>query len=251
MKDGNGVITGVRSVSLESREESTIPCTNLILSSGSWTPRVLKELFPSTGMSLDITPLAGYSLVLRSPRHTLDHEKEVLGGRSHALFTTDSETYGFSPEIFTREGGEIYIAGLNPPIQLPTRVEDTRQLFNQAEMQELKDVSVRLMGALASGSTESRDGTRSFDDLEVIREGLCFRPVGRRGVPTIGKIDDASLGGGTRTIAQGGVYIAAGHGPWGISLALGTGKVVSEMIEGQRLSADVSGLAVWTNDPRR
>lgn len=243
MKDGSGAITGVRIVSLESQEESVIPCTNLILSSGSWTPRVLRELFPSTGVSLDITPLAGYSLVLRSPRHTLDDEKAVLGGRSHAVFTTDSETYGFSPEIFTREGGEIYIAGLNPSIQLPTRVEDTRQLRDEAEMQELKHVAVRLMGALAQGSTESRKGTRNVDDLEVIREGLCFRPVGRRGVPTIGKIDDASLGGGTRTVAQGGVYIAAGHGPWGISLALGTGKVVSEMIEGQHLSADVRGLA--------
>ena len=30
----------------------------------------------------------------------------------------------------------------------------------------------------------------------------------------------------------GGVYICAGHGPWGISLSLGTGKLCSDLIMG-------------------
>jgi glycine/D-amino acid oxidase-like deaminating enzyme len=34
---------------------------------------------------------------------------------------------------------------------------------------------------------------------------------------------------GTRGTREGGVFIAAGHGPWGISLSLGTGKVMSEI----------------------
>ena len=41
-----------------------------------------------------------------------------------------------------------------------------------------------------------------------------------------------------------GVYIAVGHGAWGISQSLGTGLVVSEMIEGKKTSADVSVLAL-------
>lgn len=62
----------------------------------------------------------------------------------------------------------------------------------------------------------------------------------------IGRVDDASLGNGVNRHRKsvGGVFIAAGHGPWGISLSLGTGKVVAEMIQGQPLSADVSELAV-------
>lgn len=243
VKDGNGMIKGVRIVSLNSDEELIVPCTNLVLSSGAWTPHVLKDLFPATRVSLDITPLAGYSLVVRSPRHTLEHEKTVLQGRSHAVFTTNPNSCGFSPEIFTRKGGEIYIAGLNPSIPLPAHVEDVRQLFDPAEMQKLKDIAVRLMGA--------SDETSESDDLEIIREGLCFRPVGRTGAPTIGKINDSSLDGGARTSGQGGVYIAAGHGPWGISLSMGTGKVVSEMIMGRRTSVDVSGLAVEAKGPRR
>jgi len=40
------------------------------------------------------------------------------------------------------------------------------------------------------------------------------------------------------------VFLAAGHGPWGISNSLGTGKVMSEMIEGQETSVDIRGLGL-------
>lgn len=242
VKDGNETITGVRMMSLDSKEESVIPATNLVLSSGPWTPHVLKELFPATRVSLGITPVAGYSLVVNSPRHTVEHERTVLKGRSHAVFTSDPDSCGFSPEIFTREGGEIYLAGLNPSIPLPERVEDTRQLFDPAEMQKLKDIATRLMSATGD--------TSNPDDLKIVREGLCFRPVGRTGMPTIGRINDSSLGDGARTSHQGGVYIAAGHGPWGISLSLGTGKVVSEMLDKRATSVDVSELAIQAKGSR-
>jgi glycine/D-amino acid oxidase-like deaminating enzyme len=249
IKDGVGVVTGVKIISLDSKQESIIPCTNLVLSVGSWTPQVLRDLFPASRVSFDISPLAGYSLVVRSPRYTMEHERNVYHGGSHAVFTTHPPSCGFSPEIFLREGGEIYIAGLNSTtMKLPPSAADTKQLFDSAEMQKLKDVAVRLMGDLAKGTTESTDEIVNTDDLEVIREGLCFRPVGVTGVPTIGRVDDHSLGG-VRADPKGGVFIASGHGPWGISLSLGTGKVVSEMIKKQKPSVDVSGLAVQDKGP--
>ncbi|KAJ5774875.1 FAD dependent oxidoreductase [Penicillium paradoxum] len=249
IKDGNGMITGVKIVSLDSNKESIIPCTNLVLSVGSWTPQVLRDLFPSSRVSFDISPLAGYSLVVRSPRYTMEHERNVHGERSDAVFTTHPPSCGFSPEIFLREGGEIYIAGLNnTTMKLPSCVADTKHLFDPAEMQKLKDVAVRLMGEPPKGTTEATDDAVNTDDLEIVREGLCFRPVGTTGVPTIGRVEDHSLGG-VRASPKGGVFIASGHGPWGISLSLGTGKIVSEMIKKQKLSVDVSGLAVQDKGP--
>ncbi|CAI7609227.1 unnamed protein product [Penicillium glandicola] len=246
--DVNGTITGVKIVSLVSKKESIIPCTNLVLSMGPWTPQVLRDLFPSSRVSFDLSPLAGYSLVVRSPRYTMEHERNVYGG-SHAVFTTHPLSCGFSPEIFLRKGGEIYIAGLNnPAMKLPSCSEDTKKLFDPSEMQRLKDVAVRLMGDLSKGTKEATDETANIDDLEVIREGLCFRPVGNTDVPTIGRVGDYSLGG-VKASPKGGVFIAAGHGAWGISLCLGTGKVVSEMIKKQKLSVDVSGLAVQDKGP--
>lgn len=237
-----GTITGVKILDLNTQKETTIPCTNLVVSAGPWTPQVFKEIFPSSEVSLPIGPLAGYSVVLRSPRYTLEHERVTHGGKSHAIFTTHPDSCGFCPEIFSREGGEIYIAGLNSwDIPLPSHAEGSRELFDPNEIARLKDVSVRLMGKLADGSAESTDDVPNVDDLEIVREGLCFRPVTSRGTPLVSKVEDHSLGG---VRARGGVYVAAGHGPWGISLSLGTGKVVAEMVQGMRTSADVSGLAV-------
>ncbi|KAJ5770910.1 uncharacterized protein N7511_002961 [Penicillium nucicola] len=249
VKDTDGTITGVNIMCLNSKKELVIPCTNLVMSMGPWTPHVFKDLFPLSTLSLDISPLAGYSLVVRSPRYTLEHERTAHGGQSHAVFTEHPSSCGFSPEIFLREGGEIYIAGLNPTtIKFPSCAEGSKRLFDPQEMQKLKDVAVRLMGSLAQNREEATDEVNNVDDLEIIREGLCFRPVSGAGVPTIGKIHDLLLGGGTKASSSGGVFIAAGHGPWGISLSLGTGKVISEMIQKQDTSVDVTGLEVKNQD---
>ncbi|KAF5856674.1 hypothetical protein ETB97_007030 [Aspergillus alliaceus] len=233
-----GIITAVKIANLISDIEFMIPCTHLVICAGAWTPQVFGDLFPSAGVSIPISPLAGYSLVLRSPRHTFEHEQKTYGGRSHAIFTSNPFSCGFSPEIFSRRGSEIYVAGLNDPrMPLPSRAEESRNLINQDEMDRYKGVSVQLMGNPADSDTGST--IRNTDDLEVIREGLCFRPVADRGTPIICRVDDKLLGGSVKTGGKGGVFVASGHGPWGISLSLGTGRVVADMVEGVRPSADV------------
>ena len=85
-----------------------IPCTRLLIASGAWTPKVFSTLFPGSTLEIPITSLAGHSLVVKSPRWSREHEE---AGGCHAIFTTMSS--GFSPEIFSRIGEEIYVAGLN------------------------------------------------------------------------------------------------------------------------------------------
>ncbi|KAL4812307.1 FAD dependent oxidoreductase [Aspergillus spinulosporus] len=242
--DPSRTVTAVRILNHATNTESILPCTNLIIAAGSWTPRVFSSLFPSSTTTFSIYPLAGYSLVIRSPRYTERHEKE-LNGESHAVFTTHPPSCGFSPEIFSREGSEIYIAGLNSrEIPVPERVEDLKErYYDEKEMQKLKDVTVRLMGKLPVGTTESTDEIANINDLEILREGLCLRPVAERGVPFVSKVDDSALGG-VKTAKNGGVFIAAGHGPWGISLALGTGSVVADLVRGVTPAVDIRGLGV-------
>ncbi|GCB27001.1 splicing factor U2AF 23 kDa subunit [Aspergillus awamori] len=243
-----GTITGVRIVNLNTKSESTIPCTNLVVCAGPWTPQVFRDLFPFSKVALPIYPLAGYSLVLHSPRHTLEHEQKKYHGETHALFTTWPPSCGFSPELFSREGREIYIAGLNTKtIPLPERADDSHNSVDQKEMDRLKAASVRLLGKLADGKTESSDETPNLNDLKIVREGLCFRPASDRGTPFVGRIDDSLLGEGIKTATgsrKGGVFVASGHGPWGISLALGTGKVIADLVEGVQPAVDISGLGI-------
>ena len=73
------------------------------------------------------------------------------------------------------------------------------------------------------------------DDFEVIRSGVCWRPVAKKGVPIIA---DLTAKG------EQGVIICAGHGPWGISNSLGSGFVVSEMVQGEDVKRYVGHLGL-------
>lgn len=204
-----------------------VPCTRLIITAGAWTPQVFSALFPKAQIQIPLTQLGGHSVVVKSPRW--GSNQEALG--CHAVFTTDES--GFSPEIFSRVGGEIYMAGLNDS-SLPLPESATNAKPDPHEIEKLKTVAKRMLG-LPDGS----------DDVEVIREGLCFRPITSKNQPIVSRVPDDQLGGiTTRGGGEGGVFVAAGHGPWGISQSLGTGKVLAELIEGQKTSADVSGLAL-------
>jgi glycine/D-amino acid oxidase-like deaminating enzyme len=60
-------------------------------------------------------------------------------------------------------------------------------------------------------------GMPGQEDLEVLKEGLCFIPVTGSGRPIVSRVPDESLGNGlkTRGGGDGGVFVSAGHGPWG------------------------------------
>jgi len=129
-----------------------VPCARLVLTAGVWTPRLFSTLFPSSPTRIPISQLAGHSLLLRNHFHTPSDE-EIC----HAVFATD--TLGFSPEYFSRAGGEVYLAGLNSTmIQLPETASDVKVIPEAIE--QLKDCASRMMGTL-----EGRE-------IEVLRESL-------------------------------------------------------------------------------
>lgn len=221
-RDQSGTLSAIR---LEDNKgaDLKLPCTRLLITSGAWTPEVFRTLFPYSTLDIPVSQLAGHSVVVKSPRWTKEHESSGC----HAVFTTMRS--GFSPEIISRVGEEIYVAGLNDP-SLPLPPSAAEAKVDKASINELKTVAQKLLG---------EDGT-DVSDLEIVREGLCFRPVTRKGVPILCRIPDDELGSiATRPQPDGGVYVAAGHGPWGISHSLGTGKIMAEMLEGEDLSADV------------
>ena len=221
-------LSSIRIASSDSSHEIDIPCTRLIITAGAWSPQVFQTLFPHAKIKLPISSLAGHSLVVRSPRWTKEHEDRGC----HAVFTTDKA--GYSPEIFSRMGGEIYIAGLNSAsIPLPALATDSK--IDDKAVFKLQVTAKRLLGV-----------SEDVDDLEILKKGLCFRPVTQKGTPILARIPDGKLGNGisTRGDAEGGVFLAAGHGPWGISMSLGTGKVMAEMVRGLPTSADVGDLGL-------
>ncbi|KAI9803133.1 MAG: hypothetical protein M1833_001204 [Piccolia ochrophora] len=226
-EDLKGELSSVRVLG-EVDVETDIPCTKLVITAGAWTPQVFFTLFPRAKLKLPVSSLAGHSLVVRSPRWSENHEAQGC----HAVFTTDPA--GFSPEIFSRVGGEIYIAGLNSnSIPLPKVATETE--IDSDAIAHLRRVATKLLGISGRG-----------DDLSVVREGLCFRPVTPNGKPIISRVPDGKLGDSCSTRGQGdgGVFLSAGHGPWGISMSLGTGSILAELIEAKNPSVDVRSLGL-------
>lgn len=237
--DSSGVLSNIAVENLDSGTTSTIACANIVFAAGAWTQESFKALFPTSQARIPVSSYAGHSIVVRSPRHTLDHEIKQYGGESHAVFTTHPKECGFSAEIFSRAGCEIYCAGLNSSrLQLPKVATDAHDMIDKESINRMKRAVVTLLGK-PNGQTSDRN--ENIDDLEVVRKALCFRPWTSSGLPIVAHIDEA-LPQDVRV--SGGVFIAAGHGPWGISLSLGTGRVVAELIEGIKTSADISGLTL-------
>lgn len=207
----------------DSSAETELPATRLLLSSGAWTPEVFETLFPNTPIKIPVMALAGHSLVVKVP-------DEFREDSCHAVYASLG---ALSPELYSRTNGVIYMAGVNDTsMPLPTLASVSTAV--EASLDKLKQIAKSLIS------------TAVGQELEVVRSGLCFRPVTDRGVPILSRLSDDELGEGvnTRPGADGGVFLAVGHGPWGISLSLGTGKVMAEMMQGRRLSANVSRLGL-------
>jgi hypothetical protein len=98
--------------------------------------------------------LAGHSLLVRNPFYdAAESDKEV----SHAVFATDS--LGFSPEWFSRVGGELYLAGLNTTMT-PLPETATEVKASTEAIEKLKQCAAEMIGAV--------DGK----PIEVLRESL-------------------------------------------------------------------------------
>lgn len=117
--------------------------------------------------------------------------------------------------------GELYLAGLNSSTYPLPQIANERVIDPKA-ITILKDTATRLLG----------------DDIEILREAVCWRPVGRKGLPIVTEMEE--------TMGQEGrdVFVAAGHGAWGISLSLGTGWCVAGMVDGKDMSEYVGRLGL-------
>ena len=230
-----------------------IPCENIVIAAGCWTPQVYATLFPNASRMPRITHLAGYALTLKSkhwPSVRVPFDPAALKVPATAKVSSDAETSsvpaflgsspchaiftdaaGFAPEIFSRATGDVWVGGLNSSA-MPLPALPTDAQIDATEVERLLAVARSLCG----------------EDIEVRGSSLCFRPVSATGRPIITRVHEADLGDGVKPAGVngvGGVFVATGHGPWGISLSLGTGRVVAEMVLGRETSADVGALSRW------
>ncbi|GAA5856401.1 hypothetical protein JCM8547_008727 [Rhodosporidiobolus lusitaniae] len=233
-----------------------LPVDHLVVAAGPWSAAVLAQL---SLPSIPLRNLPGHSLLIRPnltdfPFDTLP-SAAVFAGISGAVVGVHASTSGLarhltaaeksagftaSPEMFTRKNGLVFVAGEN---SIPETGEADRTvelsggrgrvtLLNKLpptvdEVKEMTDpaLSARLTRAagLVSPLLDEKKGA------VVEKRQFCYRPTTPDMEPVMGKIAP-------------GVWISTGHGPWGITQAPGSGKVIAEQMLGLPTSADVAGL---------
>ncbi|BGP13121.1 hypothetical protein JCM10213v2_001040 [Rhodosporidiobolus nylandii] len=233
----------------------------LVIAAGPWSAAVCSQLALPP---IPLSNLPGHSLLIRPSLsgYTPPSAATTTDGRvalpSEALFAGISgavggvhastsglarglteeekaEGYTRSPELFVRTNGLIFVAGENAipsdeaagesrvglPNKLPGTVDEVKDMLDKRLVDRLK----RAAGAVSPLLKEENGAV-------IVKEQFCYRPVFDDREPVIGELEP-------------GVIIATGHGPWGITLAPGTGKVVAELALGRKseeLSADISSL---------
>ncbi|KEF59087.1 uncharacterized protein A1O9_03931 [Exophiala aquamarina CBS 119918] len=241
-------LQGLRLVSSLDDEDKYIACQKIVLAAGAWTPRIFETLF-GTKARIPIEPLAGHSIVVKSPRYKAPfidpYERNIGGGRDnwlcYSIYAGPTRHWDFATEAFARLArngeAEIWLGGLNDSkLPLPEVATDVKGLMDPKSTAIVRNTIVQLTGLAKAGDELHQD------DLETVREGLCFRPISESGNPIIAQLEEEDLGG--LMTRGGGVWVASGHGPWGISLSLGTGLVVSELLQGKQTSADMGHLGL-------
>ncbi|KAF4446130.1 hypothetical protein F53441_10193 [Fusarium austroafricanum] len=112
--------------------ETHLPATRLLVCAGAWTPSVLESIFPGSSINIPVMSLAGHSLVVQNPGD--------MGDEFHSVYTS---TETFSPEIYARPNGHIWLGGVNSSIALPPLATSAKPI--DASLEKLKDLAKHLI----------------------------------------------------------------------------------------------------------
>lgn len=206
-------------------KEITIPATDIVVSAGPWTQKVMPTAPISALRAHSVTirptrPVSAYALFTQIQLPPgFGQAGEPKAKKSRSFFGGGGETV--SPEIYARPKNEVYACGEGDRLVKLPKSSDLVEVDEQ-RCQDIVD-------QVGSISDELRDG-------EVTARQACYLPnVDGPGGPLIGHT-------GTK-----GLLLASGHTCWGIQNGPGTGKLISEFVfDGKAKSANIGSL-----DPRR
>ena len=225
------------SVTITQNNKTTIlECHNLVIAAGPWSERVLRGLFPNSRVHIPSCkqPDSGNYIVLKAPGGNRTQDTRVC----HQIYL---EGLGHKVDVSSRPNGTLYIGGsVSARESLPETTTDVQYQWESGRKM------YRLVAEVFDWFP------KEVELVELLETGRAYRPCLEHGRPIVSKVPLDELLDVThrgpieaRNIERGGVYLNVGHGRDGITLGPGSGKVMSELIEGGKsMSADISGLGI-------
>lgn len=213
----------------ETGEKYVLPCQNLVISAGPWTPSLVKSIFPASILDLHPSTNVGDWVVLEN--------KNALDSRTRSVVFMN-EIVHEKLEFAGRDDGSIWVCGRRShtgELPSPNVVAEP----DSSVISDLMDYSKRF---LHLGQEGQREGT---PDLSILATGRSFRPSTVSGLPFIGEIPSHLLlpSEGAHS-ASSGIFVCYGHGSYGMSLGMGSGKLMAQLIHHENTDIDISKFRV-------
>lgn len=197
---------------------------------------------------MNATGSAGNHFRIRTPGWHPDDDKKG----SEQVFLNNIIQTGKGLDITSFPGGTLYIGGYGAvPKELP----------DSADAVEAQPREINAMVNLVKQYTK----VPSDQELEILEPGRCYRPLAIPNHPIITKVDWSLLGIHSSTMITtqlkhpgspserpalscpstiGGIFVNTGHHSDGMTLSLGSGRVMSELLFGLPPSVNISGLGI-------
>lgn len=205
------------------QKASTITCDKLVFAAGPWTPTLLKALFPESSVSFDPVISAGDWIACEYPvgastqpvsavyfNDIVDHKLEFAGRNDGYVWVTGQKS----------QKGEV------PPLEIPAQAD-------AASIAKLTTYAERFL----------KHPQQSEKGLPVVSQGQAYRPETQKQRPVIGPIPVCKLFVDGSFKDGSNVLVNAGHGSYGVTLGMGSGKIMSQMILGGEMDLDISHMA--------
>ncbi|KAJ8133247.1 hypothetical protein O1611_g372 [Lasiodiplodia mahajangana] len=228
------------------QETTTIHCTQLLLACGAWTPTVFGSLFPSSKIKLQSDKDAGDWACWNGPCPTT---------QTTTAFVSFANVVGDKMEFVGRNDGTIWACGRrNHTANVPP--PGYQQAPDETVIGELGGYARKWINWQCNCvSAESHHD--NHDSIQLIDKGRSFRPTTKSGLPIIDEVSPLDLTGNTPNFntsptreSSSGVFICWGHWSYGLTLGMGSGRLMSQLMRGEKPDIDISEFTLERNCER-
>jgi glycine/D-amino acid oxidase-like deaminating enzyme len=208
---------------MKNQHRFQIKCQNLVIAAGAWTPSVVKKLFPNA--SIDLKPKSDASdwILLRNPY----------------------------PMRLTSIAGIFFNRVMDGNLQIVGRNDSTIWVCDSTDKSAVLPAVDEAAAPDGKAVADMLARAKLFvnGEVEVLNVGRSFRPVNESGLPVMARMPDAMLSKDAiyqdpEMQGADGVFVCWGHGRNGITLSMGSGKLMSQIIKGAETDIDVSKFGV-------
>lgn len=212
-----------RTVSGDGPANFEIPCDSILIAAGPWSASVFADLYPTAELKVPIRAHTGsYSLLLAL--HSDDDRRRWVQWRNKSVVLRRPGQP--SVQFMMRTDGLVHAATApSPPLELGSSADNTNARLDEIEMRQIEKDAQALL-SLPS---------------QVRLRRACFNPVTISDLPILSQVPKSLHAVHT---ADPNVYILGGHGYWGITASLGSGKLMAQLLLGEEVDLDLAAFCI-------